>query len=427
MAGVVRTMPSHTSRITSRVVKAPRPPNAWIIYRSDKVHQLPPLEPGQPRRAQAEVSKMISNMWANESEETRQEYERRAEEAKAAHALKYPGYRFKPMKKEEKKAQREQEQNVRVAKRRDQRKSGSTFERGSATPSVQRTSPLPQYHASINMPINLPSPNQTFVNPLIYPGMPIYTPQARFGPSGPTPPLSAAASPVDSSPSPEAFDVIPNNLSDTIDVNYSENNQNSSCHQALENSTATALFPPFNMADFANEWPLTTAIYNGRLTPELTPPPSWQFGSNQKEEGEAARTAPMETLSFNLDSFDLPDLEANDYPLSAFMNATADPGIFQLVDINPNELMAHPTGEIEVSLGDSLDLSLFPPGLFHGDPSSMPLLTSGDGLLGNFGGASDGVPQYNLNDYVDFKRFGDGGENSTDERYAPPAGTFDGR
>ncbi|KAF9451290.1 hypothetical protein P691DRAFT_663589, partial [Macrolepiota fuliginosa MF-IS2] len=95
-------MPSHSSRSAPRVVKAPRPPNAWIIYRSDKAHQLPPLEPGQPRRAQAEVSKMISNMWANESEETRQEYERRAEEAKAAHALKYPGYRFKPMKKEEK-------------------------------------------------------------------------------------------------------------------------------------------------------------------------------------------------------------------------------------------------------------------------------------------------------------------------------------
>jgi len=293
MAGVVRTMPSHASRSAPRVVKAPRPPNAWIIYRSDKVHQLPPLQPGQPRRAQAEVSKLISNMWANESEETRQEYERRAEEAKAAHALKYPGYRFKPMKKEEKKAQREQEQNDRVAKRRDQRKSGSPPQIAPATQSTQRASPLPQYHTSINMPINLPSPSQSFAAPLLYPVMPLYPSQARFGPGGPTPPLSAAASPSNSSPSPQ---VLPNQLSDTIDANPLDSNQNSGCTRAPESSTATAFFPSFNLTEFTSEWPYgptTTATNNGTLTPELTPSPPWQFGSNRKEQAENARTEPM--------------------------------------------------------------------------------------------------------------------------------------
>jgi hypothetical protein len=74
------------------------------------------------------------------------------------------------------------------------------------------------------------------------------------------------------------------------------NNQNSGCTQASESSTATAFLPSFNLAEFTNEWhfgPTTTATNNGTLTPELTPSPSWQFGSNPKGQGEAALTEPM--------------------------------------------------------------------------------------------------------------------------------------
>lgn len=293
MAGVVRTMPSHSSRSAPRVVKAPRPPNAWIIYRSDKVHQLPPIEPGQPRRAQAEVSKMISNMWANESEETRQVYERRAEEAKAAHALKYPGYRFKPMKKEEKRAQREQEQNERLAKRREQRKTDSP-DRLSLPPTPPPTASFPHYYASIHMPINLPQFAHVLPPLLPYPFMPYYAPQTRFGPAGPTPPVSAAGSPSDPSPSPDTSNAAdePQNLDRGLTINDRSNGQASaastSSAPAAKDSTTFdhTLFPPFNTSTFASgqEWPHALANA-GTLTPALTPSPLWpDADSNQPQE-----------------------------------------------------------------------------------------------------------------------------------------------
>ncbi|KAI0044986.1 HMG-box, partial [Auriscalpium vulgare] len=82
--------------------KPPRPRNAWILYRSDKIKDLPALEPGHPKRGQADVSKAISVMWNNETTDVRAEYERLAERAKEEHALKYPGYKYVPMKKADK-------------------------------------------------------------------------------------------------------------------------------------------------------------------------------------------------------------------------------------------------------------------------------------------------------------------------------------
>jgi len=57
-------------------------------------------------------------MWAKEPDETRQEYEKRAEAAKIEHALKYPNYRYKPLTKEEKHAQKKLERDQRLAHRR---------------------------------------------------------------------------------------------------------------------------------------------------------------------------------------------------------------------------------------------------------------------------------------------------------------------
>ncbi|EGN99801.1 hypothetical protein SERLA73DRAFT_18452, partial [Serpula lacrymans var. lacrymans S7.3] len=79
----------------------PRPPNAWILYRSDKLRSLPPAKKGESR-IQGHVSKIVSYMWNNESEQVRSEYERRADARKAQHQLMYPNYKFQPMKKEEK-------------------------------------------------------------------------------------------------------------------------------------------------------------------------------------------------------------------------------------------------------------------------------------------------------------------------------------
>lgn len=89
--------------------------------------------------------------------------------------------------------------------------------------------------------------------------------------------------------------------------------------------------------------------------------------------------------------------------------------------MDPNDLMAHPTGEIEVSLGDSLDLSSFPPELFLSDTFAIPLPEPGHAIPQNFFApqtmavtTSDGIPRvsshgsspssvsYNPDDYLDF-------------------------
>ncbi|KAF9007999.1 sequence-specific DNA-binding high mobility group box protein, partial [Cyathus striatus] len=77
----------------------PRPPNAWILFRAVKQKEL--LE-SRGKEPQAEVSKMISQVWKDAPEDVRAHYERLAEEKKAEHKVQYPGYRFQPKKKEEK-------------------------------------------------------------------------------------------------------------------------------------------------------------------------------------------------------------------------------------------------------------------------------------------------------------------------------------
>ncbi|KZT04680.1 uncharacterized protein LAESUDRAFT_635334, partial [Laetiporus sulphureus 93-53] len=79
----------------------PRPPNAWIIYRSQKLKAMH-ADPTKPKRPQAEVSREISKMWKEEDPAVRALYEHEAELRKAEHASNYPGYRYQPVKKEEK-------------------------------------------------------------------------------------------------------------------------------------------------------------------------------------------------------------------------------------------------------------------------------------------------------------------------------------
>jgi hypothetical protein len=75
-----------------------------------------PQSSGQPRRTQADISKLIAEMWKNETPEVRQYYEAMSDMKKAEHLAQYPTYRFQPMKKAdkekarlEKKAQKERE------------------------------------------------------------------------------------------------------------------------------------------------------------------------------------------------------------------------------------------------------------------------------------------------------------------------------
>ncbi|KAI0371096.1 HMG-box, partial [Pilatotrama ljubarskyi] len=81
--------------------KPPRPPNAWILYRTDRLKRLREDNDGPPRK-QADISKLLGVLWAQEPDEVKRQYEKAAEIAKAKHAEKYPGYKYQPTSKEEK-------------------------------------------------------------------------------------------------------------------------------------------------------------------------------------------------------------------------------------------------------------------------------------------------------------------------------------
>ncbi len=81
----------------------PRPPNAWILYRSQKFREIQQNRDSQTRsgssdkpKSQAEISRIISQMWQNETTAVKQRFEALADEKKLAHQRMYPTYRYRP-------------------------------------------------------------------------------------------------------------------------------------------------------------------------------------------------------------------------------------------------------------------------------------------------------------------------------------------
>ncbi|RIA92987.1 high mobility group box domain-containing protein, partial [Glomus cerebriforme] len=77
--------------------RAPRPPNAFIIYRRRMRLQLREQQP--LRFKESELSKEIGKLWNEESDEVKEFYHTLAEHAKQKHMRKYKGYKFNPRKK----------------------------------------------------------------------------------------------------------------------------------------------------------------------------------------------------------------------------------------------------------------------------------------------------------------------------------------
>lgn len=73
--------------------RLPRPPNSWILYRSEKITQMKSLE-SENGLAQSVLSKKIASQWRDEPMEVKRSYAQRAEIIKAEHAIKYPGEVF---------------------------------------------------------------------------------------------------------------------------------------------------------------------------------------------------------------------------------------------------------------------------------------------------------------------------------------------
>ncbi|BGP36841.1 hypothetical protein JCM10449v2_000743 [Rhodotorula kratochvilovae] len=77
----------------------PRPANAWICYRSARVHELK-ASSEYAKLPQADISKIIGQLWRDETPEIRRHYELEAERKKAEHKEKYPDYIFRPVRRE---------------------------------------------------------------------------------------------------------------------------------------------------------------------------------------------------------------------------------------------------------------------------------------------------------------------------------------
>ncbi|KAJ7128884.1 hypothetical protein C8R43DRAFT_957402 [Mycena crocata] len=323
MAGPVRTPPG------KKAVQPPRPPNAWILYRAEKSKAI-------GRKAQSDVSKEISAMWKAETPDVRAEYERRAEEKKAEHSAMYPQYRFQPVKKEVKERLREVKKQEKEQRKEAQR-------RGRANP---RPSPAAQASRQYT-----PNPGST-LDPLA----PYYNAEQRYGAHGPTPPMSAA-----NSPSEGGTSEIPQSR-------VEESSASPSTHASPYPQTPSSVYgsPALPASSYGTSFtdsqspePDASSVDTSEATQwkdprDMRPSLITTSGNWTSDFGSQEHSASQEFLSFDVPN---PMTSWNGHnpgefdDIQAILSATGDPSIFQLSDFDPQTLLDHPTGQLEISLG----------------------------------------------------------------------------
>ncbi|ORX37385.1 hypothetical protein BD324DRAFT_650981 [Kockovaella imperatae] len=195
--------PSSTiSKASTSQSKPPRPANAWILYRSEKLKAIergdnipgldeimagldlpssaspsnesadgassvvtskskkrnrPPKKGTRPPTEgllslgrgklgrglpQANISKMISALWKGESSAVRQRYENMANAKKREHELKYPDYKFQPRRKADKVREREERERQKEAERQEKRAEKETTRPRRSRTLKKRFSPI---------------------------------------------------------------------------------------------------------------------------------------------------------------------------------------------------------------------------------------------------------------------------------------------
>jgi hypothetical protein len=92
---------THGSVHSSSKEHIPRPPNAFMLYRS---HMLKSRGNTDPEKRQQNLSRIAGQLWRAMSKEDRAVWHKKAAEVQAAHYAKYPGYKFKPNRKSAKSA-----------------------------------------------------------------------------------------------------------------------------------------------------------------------------------------------------------------------------------------------------------------------------------------------------------------------------------
>ncbi|TDL26051.1 hypothetical protein BD410DRAFT_563645 [Rickenella mellea] len=351
----IRPMPGPVRTQGGKPAQPPRPPNAWILYRSDKLREIPSLNPGAPRLPQADISKQISAMWKNECEEVRAKYEYLANIKKTEHQAQYPNYRFQPMKRADKERIREEKKAEKERERSESKKGkpGSTF-----SPGV----------------------------PLVGPSMPFAT-EARYGPAGPSPPLSACPSPIHISPESngDAFKLeksLPSPEHASPHASVASESPQSRRNRPAETPAATSSrsYSPNPSRDDSpgneSESHAVPHIFAPRPTTLIRPPSAsaWQTPELYPSSETDGRTStwsdaptPSRSNSMQLNpyedyfQFTLPDgwnqgeppgdlFFPSDESMQAMLSGTLDPNIYQL-DLSQNSLFqGPPPGEIEISM-----------------------------------------------------------------------------
>lgn len=370
----------------------PRPPNAWILYRSDKIKVLPPAEPGQRSRAQADVSKLISDMWRNESDAVKLEYERLADAKKAEHQRLYPDYRFQPMKKEEKERLREEKRQLKERAREKKKTRG----RANAVAGPSQV----QHEAVAQQQIHEPKPQQAlptvaYAPPYVLPGvMPVqnvpshaprhhYTyldPEMQFGLVGPSPPLSAASSPNPSSASESSalsddvqllVDGLPSVRVSPVPVAQRRPSQQtygalSSFPQSFphpQQSYGMESMPVQEPQATYAQWQAPQASWQ-TLQEHSLPQPSGSGAAQQPAPEWDNFDASEGTFDYQQQNFLNFDLTAannlgsmHDFArsLQAMLSSTGQNGVFNMANINPADILAQPEGELEVEMAPKPD------------------------------------------------------------------------
>ncbi|KAH6651812.1 high mobility group box domain-containing protein, partial [Truncatella angustata] len=79
---------------------APRPQNAFILYRSAMCKEVKAKNPGVENK---ELSKLLGTMWRELPAPEKLVWKRRQEQARKEHETLYPGYKYEPKPASEKK------------------------------------------------------------------------------------------------------------------------------------------------------------------------------------------------------------------------------------------------------------------------------------------------------------------------------------
>ncbi|KAJ7198344.1 high mobility group box domain-containing protein, partial [Mycena pura] len=73
----------------------PRPPNAWMLFRSYSSKILA-VDPDGKKRRQLELNSIISQQWHALPRDERAKWNSLAAEKKLEHKMRYPNYKYRP-------------------------------------------------------------------------------------------------------------------------------------------------------------------------------------------------------------------------------------------------------------------------------------------------------------------------------------------